>query len=338
MANILSRETLQVEKPKWRFKPGFDIRNELAIAETTKQGTVVEFIGTGDFASQFVERQRYEVDAGRDLEPLLYTPLYNVVEDSSLPRNVTVYRLGPGAVVFEEVTEGGEVKFTTVGESTYSVPIRHWATGLEYSKDIVIYNELWGIPIVERQAGTAWNALLNNLHFSPILSYAYAAANQTAASAVGSSLVEKYLRTIEDAITNSVADTTNPRRGPYALLCSTSNLFMIERALQRVPQEGFTLQSSAIGRIQNVIAYDGWTGSRGALSTSYSGVTAGTAYLIDTGLRDRNFGSYVKQGLQRSGGNPDVSRFILEQVIWDSYLGVHADPIAAVEEITWPTS
>jgi len=337
MLKIFAKESLAKETPKWGFKDGFDIRDELQVVEQTKQGTVVEFIGTGDFASAWVERQRFEVDAGRDEEPILYTPLYNVVEDSSLPRNVTVYRLGPGAVVFEEVMEGGEVKFVTVGESSFSVPIRHYATGLEYSKDLVIYNELWGIPIVERQAGIAWNAILNNIHLSPIIDATYAAANQTAASAAGATLVENYLRTIEDAITNSIADTTNPRRGPYTLLVSTSDLFLIERALRRVPQQGFDLQSSALSRIRNIIAYDGWTGSRGNFTTTYSGVTAGTAYLVDQAFRDRNFGSFVKQGLQRGGGNPDVSRFILEQVIWDAYLGVHADVIPATEEITWPT-
>lgn len=337
MVKIISKELLAIERAKWQFADGFDLRHVTRdVPENPKM--IAEFIGTDNFAAAWTERRRYEVDAGRDEEPILYTPIYDIVEDSSLPKNVQISRIGPGAVIFEEVKEGGEVKFVTVGETDYSVPIRHYAAGLEYSKDLRIYNELWNVAIVERQGGIAHNALLNNIHFSPILAYAYGAANQTAASAVGSTLEEKYLRTIEDAITAAKADTTNPRRGPYDLLIASGNMFMVERALRRVAQQGFDKQSSAISMIQNVIVYDGWTGQRGKKSVTYSGVTTGTAYLVSKMRKAEDFRSFVKQSLQMVMGNPDVSRFIEEQVIWDLYLGAYANPLRAVEEITWPTS
>lgn len=335
---IVTKENLARERKEWGFKPGFDIKEKLRIVQSTKGGTVVEFIGTDDFASAWYERQRYEVDAGKDEEPILYRSIYREVKNSALPRNVTIHALGPGAVVFEEVKEGGEVQFVTIGESQRSVPILHYSAGLEYNKDLIMYNELWNVSIIERQAGIAYNALRNHLHLYPILSAAYTPSNQTPASAVGNSLPEKYLRTIEDAITASIQDTTNPRRGPYVLLVSTSDLFLLERALTRVSQEGFTLQSSAISRIREVIAYDGWTGWRGMKSTTYPGVASGKAYLIDISGRDRYFGSFIKQDLERTAGESDMSRFILEQVIWDAYLGVYASPLSAVEEITWPSS
>ena len=89
------------------------------------------------------------------------------VSDASLPKNVSVNTMGPGGVVFEEVFEGGEVKFSGITCGQYTVPIRHWATGLEYSKDLVIFNEFWTVPIFERQMGVAHNALLNHLHLTP---------------------------------------------------------------------------------------------------------------------------------------------------------------------------
>ena len=76
--------------------------------------------------------------------------------------------------------------------------------------------------------------------------------------------------TLEDAIEAGIADGTNPRRGPYVLLISTANRFMMEKALQVVPQQGFSIQSSAQSMIRAVIAYDGWTGTRGALTTTTS--------------------------------------------------------------------
>ncbi len=278
------------------------------------------------------------MSAGRDAEPLLYTPIYNEVSDPSLPRNVSIYKLGPAGVIFDEVTEGGEVKFITVGQSNFTVPIRHYAVGLEYSKDLVVYNELWNLPIIERQAGAAFNALKNHVHLSPFLTATYGASNQTSAASDGSTLAENYLRTVENAVTHAMTDTTNPRRGPYALLVSSANLFTMERALLRVPQEGLAIQSSAVGRVQQIIAYDGWSGTRGKKTVSYSGVTAGKAYLINLGFKEQDHQSYEKQPLESQSGNGDLSRFILENAVLDSYFGVYANPTASTEEITLPTS
>ncbi|HVU10682.1 MAG TPA: hypothetical protein VHD90_05360 [Phototrophicaceae bacterium] len=338
MIQILTKESLATQKPTAKSKPGFRLMEHLRFVEQSPNQTVVEFIGTGDFSAQWFDRQRYEVDAGRDQEPLLYPPIYNEVSDPSLPRNVSIYKLGPAGVIFDEVTDGGEVKFITVGQSNFTVPIKHYAVGLEYSKDLVVYNELWNLPIIERQAGAAFNALKNHIHLSPFLTASYSTPNQTSASAVGSTLAEKYLRTIEDAVTHASSDTTNPRRGPYALLVSSANLFTMERALMRVPQEGLAVQSSAIGRIQNIIAYDGWSGARGKKTVSYSGVTANTAYLINLGFKAQDHQSYEKQPLQSASADGDLSRFILENAVLDSYFGVYANPIASTEEVSLPTS
>lgn len=339
---IISKDRLAKDRPKAGFKEGFNINSKITVLKENS-GRIAEFVGTDNFASQFYERQRYEVEAGRDSEPILYTPLYSVTQDATLPRHVTIYRLGPAGVVFEEITEGGEVKFVSVGESTKAVEIKHYATGIQYNKDIFVYNELFRLSNLERQFGIAFNAMMNHLHFAPILTYSYAAANQTNGTALTTfrqtaSMPEKYLRTLEKAMTDGIADATNPRRGPYVLLCNTADVFTFERALGRVPQEGFDLQSSAIGRIQTVIEYNGWTGVRGKKSTTYAGVTSGKAYLVDIGNRMYDFQSYIKQPLQMTTGNPDVSRFIMEQMVWDTYLGVFADPSRAVQEITLPTA
>ncbi len=338
MVNILTKEALASAQPTAKSKPGFRLAEHLHFVEQSPGRTVVEFIGTGDFAAQWFERQRYEVSAGRDAEPLLYQPIYNEISDPSLPRNVSIYKLGPAGVIFDEVTEGGEVKFITVGQSNFTVPIRHYAVGLEYSKDLVVYNELWNLPIIERQAGASFNALKNHVHLSPFLTATYGASNQTTAASDGSTLAENYLRTVENAVTHAMTDTTNPRRGPYTLLVSSANLFTMERALLRVPQEGLAIQSSAVGRVQQIIAYDGWSGTRGKKTVSYSGVTAGKAYLINLGFKEQDHQSYEKQPLESQSGNGDLSRFILENAVLDSYFGVYANPTASTEEITLPTS
>ena len=335
---ITSRDLLKKDKAKIPFPAGFQLNQHVReIDRDSNTGhRIYEFMGTDSFSSEWTNRQRFEVNAGRDEEPILYTPIYDTVSDASLPKNVTVYQMGPGGVVFEEVFEGGEVKFSTITSGQYSIAIRHWATGLEYSKDLVIFNELWNIPIVERQMGIAHNALLNHLHFYPILNQTYGAGNQTAGVTDGENVVEDFMLTVESAITNSRTDTTNPRRGPYILLVSSSNVFTVEKALTRVPQQGTERRASALDAIRQVIVYDGWTGTRGRKATTYAGVTAGKGYLISQQYRGQDFQSYEKQGLQQGGTQEDVSRF-LTQTVWDSYYGVYANPLAAVEEISWPS-
>ena len=143
--------------------------------------------------------------------------------------------------------------------------------------------------------------------------------------------------TIEAAVVNSSADTDNPRNGPYALLVHPSQRFMVERALNRVPQQGFAMDSTALSSISTVIGYSGWTGTRGKKTVTYTGVTSGKGYLVNLAYRDEDFLSLVKQPLEATQGNPDVSRFIQEQTVWDVWLAIYANPLRAVEEITFPS-
>lgn len=324
---------MMVEQDKAEFPRDFNLSQRV---RPTQDGRIFEFIGTDTFGAEWYTRQQFEIDAGRDMEPILYTPIYSVIADRNLPKLIDRKKIGPGGVILQMITEGGEVKFATVQSSEEVVRLYHYGVGLEYSDDLVEYNELWSVPIVERAVGTAYNALQNHVHFAPIIQFAYQAANQTGAVTSGDTLEEDYLLTLEAAITNSRLDATNPRRGPYALLVSSSNAFMWERALTRVAQQGFTKQSSAIGAVSDVIAYDGWTGEMGGEIAEYTGVAAGTSYLINLGYRDMDFQSYQKQGLEEYGRQEDISRFLL-QVVWDTRFGMYANPERAVEEITLPT-
>lgn len=336
MTKFISQDALAEDRPYTQVAPGFKLTDHVRETKHGKE-TVYEFIGADDFGSEWYERTRFEVEAGRARVPTVYEPLYDIIVDSSLPETINLQTFGPGGFVFEEVFEGGEVKFASVTSSTATVSQRQFGVGLEYSKKLVMFNQLWSIARMERWAGEAHNALLNHLHLYPILNYTYTAANQTAANTSGADTTEDWFLTLEDAIVNSMEDTTNPRVGPYALLVNPAQIFMVERMMSRVPQQDFRLDSSASDFIQTVIGYRGWTGTRGAKTTTYSGVTSGKAYLVDLSHKDQDFASYVKQPLESAIGNADVSRFILEQVIWDVWLGIYTNPLRAVEEITWPS-
>ena len=339
MTEIVSKAGLAKKSPHWEFSEGVDLREHIQTSRT-QNGVVAEFIGTGDFGRDFIRRQEFEVDAGRDAEPILYETIYNPVVDANLTKHIDIDKMGPGAFVFEEIQEGGEVKFGRVGSSEETVSMRHFGVGAEYDEDLFMYNQTWRLAPIERQVGVAYNALLNHLHLGPILNYGYAAANQTLA-VVGATLYEGYQLTLQAAVTAAKTDTSNPRRGPYDLIISSANMFTMEIALFMVPQQGFTKQAPTLNQmIRNVIIYDGWSGVRGKKSVQYAGVAANKAYLVnvDPAYVDMDFKSYFKHQMRRTKGDSDMSRFILEQDIWDTRLAVYTNPLRAVEEVTLPTT
>lgn len=333
---FISKELLSVKKPHASLKAGTRLENYVRMVDNNP-GMVAEFIGAGDFAAAFNTRQRYEVDMGRQEEPLLYESFYFVNVDPSLPEIVEVNKLGPGGVVFEEVKEGGEVKFMTISEGSYSITQKQYGVGLEYTKRMVKFNQIWNMAIAERAVGIGYNALMNHIHIGPILDYSYGAANQTAADATGSTLMDKYVNTFSNAIENAMADTTNPRRGRYDVLCNPGQFIKIKRALQWRNQDSGGEIPAGLDMIDNVIAYGGGTYTRGQKSTTYAGVTSGKAYLISKQYREKDFQSWQSQTLESVMGGADVSRFIMEQIVWDCFLGTYTNPAGAVEEITLPS-
>lgn len=322
------------------IKKGIDLGSMFKYEGLNDKAKVTEFIGNGDFAQVFRERQDYEFWAGFEEVPELYRAFFNVIEDSNLPEFVLVDAMGPAGVVMKQILEGGEVEYATVSETSFSARILHYAVGVRYTKQMMVFNRTWDIAEIEREVGKATRALFNHIHINPILSHSYVAANQTAANSGGSTTQENYILTLEDAIVNSknMDSTTNPnyRPGPYALLVASGNFFMWEKALTRVPQEGVELQGRVSNQIAALIEYDGWTGTMGGITTTYSGVTAGTSYLISLPAARRYLRSYVKQRLMRNPGDPDNSRFIVGDDIWDTMLGVYTSPAGCVEEITLP--
>lgn len=333
------RSTAPIEqKPIWQFKKGVNLAPNFNFGKDV----VTEFIGNSDFAQVFRERQDYEFWAGFEEVTPLYPALYNIIQDANLDEFVRVNAMGPAGVVMNQILEGGEVEYLTVEETAFIAQILHYAVGVRYTKQMMMFNRTWELAEIEREVGKATRALMNHIHMNPILTHSYAATNQTAANTDGATIQENYLLTLEDAIVASkdMDKTANPnyRPGQYAIICASGDYFMWEKALTRVPQEGVNLQSSVSSQIAALIEYDGWSGTMGGLTTTYAGVTAGTSYLVSIPAARRYLRSYIKQGLMRNPGDPDNSRFIVGDDIWDTAFGVYASPAGCVEEITLPTT
>jgi hypothetical protein len=345
---FVSETTDKKTLPLAAFKEGFDFNKYMEFSRDQEGRPIGEFLSTADISDRFFARQDYEVEAGRQEVPLLYTGIYATVTDPNLPKLVEINTLGPAGVVFEEIKEGGEVEFASISGTDKSIPMKHHAVGLEYTEDMFIYNQTWLFPDLERDFGNAWNAKQNHIHLNPILTASYTDTTTDGTSLTSfratDDLAIKYLRTIEAAIAASINDQDNPRFGPYVLLTSTVDAMIAARALVRVPQQGISLQipqgslGDAIGVIDQLVAYNGWSGNRGKKPVTYSGISAGTGYLVHIGHKRFDFQSKWKHQLRRQMTGPNLKRFILDAIIWDARFGIYASPSRAVQKITWPGS
>lgn len=286
-------------------------------------------VTTSDGLSAIVEKVRIDVNEGREDVPLLYGPIYRTLTDRNLPRNVSTNLFSTAAVIFQLRVEGGEVTFGTVAPNAEgTVPIVNYSTGLEWTKEMTLYDETWTVEERSRGTGEAYNALLNHLHLGPILTYTYTGPNQTPADSTGATQLEKDYNTFDAALqTAAVA-----KRPGTVLLASSTNKRRIQRALAGW-NDSVGNPQEALSEITTIIYYDGWTVTVGPKTYSYPGVTAGKCYLIQP---QRRFRELVKVDLDSESGNPDVSRGIEEQTVWHTYRGVYADVANSVEEITLP--
>ncbi len=334
------------EIPTAQMADDFDMQTHLQ--PSGRPGVVAEFTGAsaGRFAKGFYTRLNYEVEAGRDEEPLIFPAIYSVTQSTDISETEVIYTMSDDdvGVVFLEIEPGGQVQFVSVGGGQKTIVQRHWARGIEYTDRLLRFNKIFRMAPIERAFGRASNALYNHVHMAPILNHTYGARQLTDGSTLTSfktddKLVEKYHLTLEQALTDSRSDEEYKRPGPYILVVSLSNLITVQKALTDVAQRGIQrLSGDVLDNITTIVAYDGWHGRDGNRSANYAGVPAGTALLIDTSQRMYDFQSLISLPMTRKSAGGDITRFVEEQVIYHTYFGLYAAPDRAVQKILWPGS
>lgn len=339
------------EIPYAEMPAAFDPKTHIKLAE--QNGHVAEFTGAsaGKFADGFFTRLRQEVQNGREEVPLLFESIYNITRDMGIQETETIYTFSDDdvGVTFQEIHPGGEVAWASVGGGTKTIYQAQYARGIEYTKRLFKYGRFFQMSAIERAFGRAANAIQNHVHFNPILSpgTAYTTRNQTDGGSLsdpfqfptGADIAEKYHRTLDSAMAHARADTTYHRPGPYALLVSNSDLSTVRKALENPMQQNIQrISLEVIDNVQLIIGYRGWTGNDGNETVTYTGVSAGTGYLIDLSQAMFDFQSLYSQDFQPTDVGPEHARFVVARMLWDMFFGVYAAPERAVEEITWPVA
>lgn len=322
MARILSINDILAEK-----KANGDKRRVARLKQP-----VGEMITTSQGLMDLVEKVRIDVEFGQADVPLLYQPVYETINGPFAGRAVQIGENTLQAdVVFLQKFEGGEVEFGTLQKGVPALtPLQTYAAGFEWTEDMEEWDSTWELELVNRAFGRAYNALLNHLHLSPILTYSYTAANQTPASAAGANEQENTLLTFQDAYRTAVQ--ADPQRTWSVILASESDRFQIEDALLTPVRDA---QGNPLPRVpvDVIIYYDGFTIQKGVKSYTYAGVTPGKCYGI---FPRQRFKELVHHGLRIDADNRDISRLIQAQVVGRTRRGLYADIANSVEEITLP--
>jgi hypothetical protein len=293
---------------------------------------ISEMITTSQGSMDLLEKVRIDVAFGLAEIPLLYGPIYERVNG---PFPGGVFQIDENTlqanVVFLQKFEGGEVQFGTLAKGVPTTgSIQTYAAGFEWTEDMVEFDRTWDIELHNRAFGRAYNALLNHLHLSPIIGFAYAGGNTTAADATGTTIQEKTHLTFQNAYKHGIA--AKPQRRGTVILASESDRFKIEEALL-TPVYDVAGRPLPTVPINTIIYYDGETLARGTDSIVYPGVTPGTCFMI---YPKQLFKEMVHHDLRIDIGSADISRLVEGQQVGRSRRGMYASIAGAVEKITLP--
>jgi hypothetical protein len=290
---------------------------------------------------ELVQKVVLDVELGREQVPVLYTPIYERIQDPNFPQDFEAKWAQYGTVIFFEHLEGEEVKFGSLqAEKGPIAHIRGYAAGFEYTKEIQLFNQTFNLELLNRAFGEAHNAILNHLHLGPIIGYSYKAANKTGPVYVdetGKILADDtgshYILSLRATLRQALKDARVAKRPGTILLASSTDQEDIAEAMA-----SFTIQATpyrALDGISDIIYYDGWTAKVGKKDYSYPGVTAGKAYLIRP---KRGFKELIKQALQINATMGDITRLVESQVVGDFWRGVFCAVDENIQEITFPAT
>ncbi len=263
-----------------------------------------------------------DVELGRELQPVVYGPIYETITDPNFPRVLDAKWALQGVVAFTEHIEGQEVRFGRLDAvQGPTVRILTFSAGFEYTKEIVDFNESFRPEMLNRALGEAHNALLNDIHLRPIITGTYTGANLTAWIAPPAG--NPNWVGIRNTIVEAQKAASRAKRTGTVLLANSVMRAEIELAMTGGHNVGGTV-FPAIGGIQTVIYYDS------DVHHGYTGVAENRAYLIRP---RRGFKELVKQDLRVEAQAGDLSRLVQEQIIAYAHRGVYCALTENVQQI-----
>jgi len=205
--------------------------------------------------------------------------IYNITTNPNFTRTIKPTEITPIGIIFEEKPQG-----ETTGGGYDSITVLIYAAGFTF--DLIA--ELFDLTITPERLADAimvgQDALKDDNTIGPILDFSYSGVQQTAASAIGSLRQELLWNTLQDTF-----DDLGDRLFPVTdRTLNTSSVVILAHPFDapHIAQVALGLPSTnqmvlgAFSQIKQVIAYDDEIIKQRAKTTTYTGVTKGTAYMI----------------------------------------------------------
>lgn len=274
--------------------------------------------------------------------------IYNITENPNFTRTVNPTEISPFGIIFEENNGHGQAvpQGETVGGGFDAITILIYAAGFTW--DLIA--ELFDLTITPERISDAVmvgeDALKDDIAISPILNFSYAGVQQTAAATLsGANRQELLYLTLEDAL-DDLGDRTDPvtdralNVNDVVVLAHPFDARHIARVASGLPSTNERVYS-AISEIGQVIAYDDEVIRQRAKTTTYSGVTKGTAYMIIPASAVEQ--TYMEIAVKRDlvieiDERPDVKTLSREERAYWFAEGIWTEGIQYfIQEITLPT-
>ena len=281
--------------------------------------------------------------------PTIRQFIYEVTTNPNFTRTINPTEITPFGTVFELNNGHGQAipQGETTGGGFDSITVEIYAAGFTW--DLIA--ELFDLTITPERitdsVTVGENALKDNLAISPILDFSYSGVQQTAAATLSNAARQELLYlTLEDGL-DDLGDRNHPVTDRalnvmnVVILAHPFDARHIARVASGLPSTNERVYS-AISEIRQVIAYDDEVIRQRAKTTTYSGVTKGTAYMIIPASAAAG-NEYMKLAIKRDlvieiDTQPDVKTLTREQraywfaeAIW--WEGVQY----FIQELTLPT-
>ena len=212
--------------------------------------------------------------------------IYNITTNPNFTRTIKPTEITPVGIIFEENNGHGQAipQGETTGGGYESITVLIYAAGFTF--DLIA--DLFDLTITPERIADAVmvgeDALKDDLAIGPILDFSYSGGQQTAASAIGSLRQELLYNTLVDGL-----DDLGVRNHPVTdRKLNTSQVIVLAAPFDapHIIQVAGGLPSTnqifypSLSQISQVISFDDEIIRQRAKIVTYSGVTAGTAYMI----------------------------------------------------------
>lgn len=262
--------------------------------------------------------------------PPLYKEVYDEVYDTSFPQSLEVKDIIGLQTAFGIVGDGESVPLADFKcEDLGTVHFKTMATGYSVTEEWVAFNQSWKIESANKAIGNAHTAILDHIHFSPIIKAKYEAKSETKKVDVKDGTP---LQIVYNSLRKGLKDAMGRRNRkgyvlkPTVALCNSSTALDVMSAINGETEKGKTLGS--LGMIEKVVVYDGWAGEVNGGKYEFEAPKDNEVFLIEPkktfkALVKKNLTKIEQQGNVLTLSNLEIVQFFIRAVVADVAGAVH---------------